>query len=194
MLHRVCVYCGSSQGRRKEYIEAAKDLAGLFISRQIELVYGGASVGIMGIIADTILDNGGRVTGIIPEDLVKKEVAHNGLTDLKVVSSMHERKAQMVELSDGFIALPGGLGTIEELFEVLTWGQLGFHQKPVGMLNVCGYYNQLASFLDYAVSEQFVKQDHRLMLIAEEAPKELIARFEDYEPPVVEKWISRNST
>lgn len=194
MLNRICVYCGSSPGRRKEYVESAKELAKVFVKKQIELVYGGASVGVMGAIADTILDNSGQAIGVIPEDLVQKEVAHNGLTDLKVVSSMHERKAQMVELSDGFIALPGGLGTIEELFEVLTWGQLGFHQKPIGILNVCGYYNHLSSFLDYAVSEQFVREDHRSMLIVEEDPKKLINRFENYEPPVVEKWISRDST
>ncbi|NIV03765.1 MAG: TIGR00730 family Rossman fold protein, partial [Calditrichae bacterium] len=186
MLNKICVYCGSSPGGRAEYIEGAKTLAKLFVQREIELVYGGASVGLMGVMADTVLQNGGRVTGIIPEDLVKREVAHNGLTELKVVLSMHERKAQMAELSEGFIALPGGLGTIEELFEVLTWAQLGFHQKPVGILNLCGYYDHLSSFLDHTVSEQFVKPTHRAMLIVEDDPEKLIARFETYESPVVE--------
>lgn len=172
----------------------ANELSKVFVKKEIELVYGDASVGVMGNLADTMLLNGGKVTGIIPRDLVEKEVAHDGLTNLKVVSSMHQRKAQMAEISDGFIALPGGLGTFEELFEVLIWEQLGFHQKPVGLLNVCGYYDDLTSFIDHAVSEQFVKEDHRDMLIIEENPQELIARFNNYEPPDVEKWINRCST
>ncbi|SHF11041.1 hypothetical protein SAMN05443144_105200 [Fodinibius roseus] len=194
MLNRICVYCGSSPGKREEYTAGAKKLAELLVQQNVELVYGGASVGIMGALADTVLENGGKVTGIIPEDLVKKEVAHKGLTDLQVVSSMHERKFAMAEQSDGFIALPGGLGTIEELFEVLTWSQLGFHQKPVGLLNVCGYYDHLSSFLDHAVSEEFVKQDHRQILMVEDNPKALVSRFEHYEAPAVDKWISRDST
>lgn len=194
VVRQICVYCGSSPGKRPEYIEEAKKLAELLVREGIGLVYGGASVGIMGSLADTVLNNGGQVTGIIPEGLVSKEVAHNGLTDLQVVSSTHERKFAMAEQSDGFIALPGGLGTIEELFEVLTWSQLGFHQKPVGLLNVCGYYDHLSSFLDHAVSEEFVKQDHRHMLMVEENPQTLIEGFKNYEPPSVEKWIDREST
>lgn len=193
MLKKLCVYCGSSPGRRPEYIQGAQALAQLFVEHDIELVYGGASVGLMGIMADTVLQNGGRATGIIPENLVAKEIAHDKLTELKVVASMHERKAAMAELSDGFIALPGGLGTLEELFEILTWAQLGFHRKPVGLLNVYGYFDQLAGFLDHTVAEQFVSEDHRSMIIIEEDPQSLISRFQNYEAPYVEKWIDRES-
>lgn len=194
MLNKLCVYCGSSPGRRPEYIQGAQTLAKLFVENDIELVYGGARVGIMGAIADTVLQNGGRATGIIPENLVTKEIAHDRLTELKVVASMHERKAAMAELSDGFIALPGGLGTLEEVFEILTWAQLGFHRKPVGLLNVHGYFDQLAKFLDHTVAEQFVTGDHRSMIMIEEEAQALINCFNNYEAPYVEKWIDREST
>lgn len=190
----LCVYCGSSPGRRSEYVEGAQSLARLLAGEGIELVYGGASVGVMGVLADAVLTEGGDVIGIIPEDLVEEEVAHEGLTELHVVDSMHDRKARMADFSDGFVALPGGLGTIEELFEVLTWAQLGFHQKPCGLLNVCGYYDQLSGFLDHAVSEQFLKEKHRSMLMIEEKPEQLLRRFQRYEAPQGGKWIPNESS
>lgn len=193
-LNKICVYCGSNPGKRSIYTEQAKKLGELLVQKEIELVYGGASVGVMGVIADAVINNGGRATGIIPKDLLRKEVAHQNLSELQVVASMHERKARMADISDGFIALPGGLGTVEELFEMLTWAQLGFHQKPVGILNAGGYFDHLSTFLDHAVAEQFVKREHRKMLMIEEDPATLIDAFEQYESPVVEKWIDREGT
>lgn len=177
-MKKICVYCGSSSGRKPEYIEAAHSLARLLAQRGIGLVYGGASVGIMGAIADAVLSNGGEVVGVIPRALVEKEVSHEGLTELKVVDTMHERKAVMMDVADGFIALPGGLGTLEELFEVLTWSQLGFHKKPCGLLNVAGYYEGLISFINSAVDEQFIKTRHRDMLLIEDDAEKLLARME----------------
>ena len=179
-MKKVCVYCGSSSGKRPEYRYAARSLAKALTLRGIGLVYGGASVGIMGEIADAVLADGGEVIGVIPQALVDKEVAHDGLTELKVVESMHERKTIMMDLSDGFIALPGGLGTQEELFEVLTWSQLDFHKNPCGLLNVEGYYDKLCSFLDHAVEEQFVKTHHREMLLVEDSPEKLLTLMEAY--------------
>ncbi len=193
-MKKICVYCGSNPGRRPEYVAAARFLAEELLSREIGLVYGGAHVGIMGEIADTVLKGGGEVIGIMPRALVDKEVYHTGLTELVIVDSMHERKAMMADLSQGFIALPGGLGTIEELFEVLTWAQLGFHKKPCGLLNASGYYDHLSAFLDHTVAEGFVKQAHRSMLIVEKDPVALLDRFADYEPPLVNKWIGRENT
>ncbi len=188
----VCVYCGSNPGRSPEYIRYARVLAKELVTRNIGLVYGGASVGIMGAIANTVLDGGGEVIGVMPQSLVDKEVSHNGLTELKVVDTMHERKAIMAELSDGFIALPGGLGTIEEIFEVLTWSQLGFHKKPCSFLNIKQYYNSLSLFLDHAVEEQFIKPVHREMLLIEDDPSKLLDAMEEYDPPTVDKWVGRN--
>jgi len=193
-MKKICVYCGSNPGLRPEYVAAARCLAEELLSREIGLVYGGAHVGIMGEIADTVLKGGGEVIGIMPQALVDREVSHTGLTELIVVASMHERKAMMADLSDGFIALPGGLGTIEELFEVLTWAQLGFHKKPCGLLNASGYYDHLSAFLDHAAAEGFVKGAHRSMLIVETDPTTLLDRFSAYTPPQVSKWIGRKDT
>ena len=186
-MKRICVYCGSSPGVRPEYVRAARQLGQALVSRDIELVYGGGRVGVMGEIAHAVLEAGGEVIGVIPRGLVDKEVAFTDLSDLRVVSSMHERKALMVELSDGFIALPGGLGTFEELLEVLTWAQLSIHHKPCGLLNVCGYYTKLVGFLDHAVAEQFLQSQHRSMLVMDESPAALLDRFEAYQPPVADK-------
>ncbi len=186
---RLCVFCGSSAGQDPVYIEAAR-LLGITLARNgIELVYGGASVGLMGAVADAVLTEGGRVIGVMPQALVDKEIAHTGLSDLRVVGSMHERKALMAELSDGFIALPGGLGTFEELFEVWTWAQLGYHKKPCALLNVAGFYDRLADFLDNVVESGFVKPVHRAMLIVKDEPEALVDAIRSYEPPKVEKWI-----
>jgi uncharacterized protein (TIGR00730 family) len=193
-LKSICVYCGSSPGRLNAYSTAASALAASLVEQNIRLVYGGANVGIMGLLADTVLQLGGEVVGVIPESLVQKEVAHTGLTELHVTQSMHERKTLMAELSDGFIALPGGIGTLEELFEVWTWAQLGFHDKPCGLLNIEGYFDSLALFLDHATDEQFVKQPHRSMLIVESNSKKLLERFRNYVPPVISKWLDKKGT
>ena len=161
------------------------------VKRGIGLVYGGASVGLMGKIANTVLTGGGQVTGVMPKALVDKEVALNSLQDLRVVSSMHERKALMADLSDGFVGLPGGLGTAEEFFEILTWAQLGFHQKPCGLLNICHYYDDLIAFLDRAVDQKFIRPEHRSMVLVDNDPSALLNRFETYQPPKIDKaeWI-----
>ncbi|MBF0276879.1 MAG: TIGR00730 family Rossman fold protein [SAR324 cluster bacterium] len=194
MIKRICVFCGSSPGRHPKYLEGAKQLARVLVSQGIHLVYGGANVGVMGILADTVLEGGGEVTGIIPQALVQKEVGHQGLTDLRIVASMHERKAMMADLADGFIALPGGLGTLEELFEVLTWAQLGFHEKPCGLLNICGYYDKLIAFVEHAIDELFVKEEHRSILLLEENPEKLLDRFKTYQAPRLKKWIEKDET
>ncbi|MCG7393658.1 TIGR00730 family Rossman fold protein [Microvirga sp. ACRRW] len=186
---RLCVFCGSSAGQDPVYLETARLLGEALAKNGIELVYGGASVGLMGAVADAVLTNGGHVIGVMPQALVDKEIAHTGLSDLRVVGSMHERKALMAELSDGFIALPGGLGTFEELFEVWTWAQLGYHKKPCALLNVAGFYDKLADFLDDVVERGFVKSIHRAMLIVKDEPAALIDAIRAYEPPKVEKWI-----
>ena len=190
----ICVYCGSNEGRLPVYAEAARGLGRALVERGLGLVYGGASVGIMGVLADTVLGLGGRVTGVMPEAIVRKEVAHRGLTQLHVTSSMHERKMLMAELSDAFVALPGGIGTLEEIFEAWTWAQLGLHAKPCGLLNVAGYYDELIAFLDHTVAERFVKEANRSMLIVSDDPSELLDRFEGYRAPAVEKWIRMGET
>ncbi|MGO4388401.1 TIGR00730 family Rossman fold protein [Microvirga sp. 2YAF29] len=186
---RLCVFCGSSAGQDPVYLETARLLGETLARNGIELVYGGASVGLMGAVADAVLANGGRVIGVMPQALADKEIAHASLSDLRVVGSMHERKAMMAELSDGFIALPGGLGTFEELFEVWTWAQLGYHKKPCALLNVAGFYDKLADFLDDVVERGFVKPIHRAMLIVQDEPAALIDAIRAYEPPRVDKWI-----
>ena len=189
-MRRLCVFCGSSAGNDPAYLQAARALGETLARSGIGLVYGGASVGLMGVVADAALVAGGEVTGVMPRALVEKEIAHSGLTDLRVVGSMHERKALMAELSDGFVALPGGIGTFEELFEVWTWGQLGHHTKPCALLNVRGFYDGLIAFLDKVVERGFMKATHRSMLIVAQAPLELIERLRAYEPPTVPKWIT----
>ena len=173
-LKRVCVYCGSREGSKPAYAQAARDLGAALARRGIGLVYGGGRIGLMGIVADAVLAEGGTVTGVIPRALVSKEVAHLDLKDLRIVGSMHERKALMAELSDAFIAMPGGFGTFEEMFEVLTWAQLRFHQKPCGLLNVEGFYDGLLSFLDHAVAEDFIRTQLRASVLVETDPLRLL--------------------
>ena len=191
-MKRICVFCGSSLGARPAYREAAALLGRTLAKRHIGLVYGGASVGLMGILADAALDAGGSVIGVIPEALAEKEIAHEDLTALRVVGSMHERKAVMADLSDGFIALPGGMGTLEEFFEIVTWAQLGLHGKPCGLLDVEGYFTPLLTFLDRAVEERFVKEVHRGLLLVAAGPAALLDAFAKHRAPVAEKWIDRS--
>ncbi len=191
IMKNICVYCGSNSGNNPQYIVSAKLLAKALASQNIGLVYGGASVGIMGALADTMLDLGGKVIGVMPQSLVDKEVSHPGLTELKIVNSMHQRKALMAELSDAFIALPGGLGTLEELFEMLTWSQLGYHNKPCAILNIEGYFDGLLNFLAHAVTQGFIKTSHAQMLIKETLPEKLLSVMNNYQAPRVEKWISK---
>ena len=192
-MKRICVYCGANPGRNPGYVMAAKHLGESLAVNGIGLVYGGSGLGIMGAVADGVTGKGGEATGIMPRDLLKKETPHSELAELKIVNSMHERKALMVKLSDGFAALPGGLGTMEELFEVWTWAQLGFHRKPCALFNVHSYYDPLIAFLDQAVEEGFVKAKHRSMLIVEDDPENLIAQLQSYRPPEVERWLGRDS-
>jgi uncharacterized protein (TIGR00730 family) len=177
MLKRICVFCGSSSGVNALHTEAAQAIGRLLCRRGVELVYGGGNVGLMGVLADACLAEGGRVIGVIPQALVDKEVAHQGLTELRVVSSMHERKAVMAELSDAFAALPGGYGTWEELFEMLTWTQLGIQRKPCGLLNVNGYYDPLLELADQAVSEGFLREVNRELLLSDDEPERLLDRL-----------------
>lgn len=193
-INSVCVYCGSSPGRLQAYADVAYALAEVLVSRNIRLVYGGAGIGVMGMVADRVLQLGGQAIGVIPKALAHKEVAHQHLTELHVTQSMHERKMLMAELSDGFIALPGGIGTLEELFEIWTWAQLGFHDKPCGLLNVAGYYDALIAFLDHMLAEQFVKPHHRAMLMVETNPNALIDRYADYRPPALKHWLGKDET
>jgi uncharacterized protein (TIGR00730 family) len=194
-VRRLCVFCGSSPGARPAYGEAAEELGRLLVDRGVGLVYGGGKVGLMGRLADAVLAEGGDPIGVLPQALVEKEIGHPGLSDLRVVDSMHERKALMADLSDGFVALPGGLGTVEELFEVYTWSQLGLHRKPCALLDVEGYYEGIASFLSRAVQERFLREDHRAMLIVERDPRALLDRLSEFEPEaVVPKWIDREET
>lgn len=187
-MRRICVYCGSNLGGRSLYTDAARELADVLVRHELELVYGGADRGIMGIIADAVLEAGGKVYGVIPEMLRGKEMAHRGLTELHVVASMHERKSKMAELADGFIALPGGFGTLEEIIEIVTWGQLQFHNKPCGLLNVDGFFDHLLAYLDHANQEGFLRPENRQMLLSDESASGLIRQFEQYSAPLAEKW------
>ncbi|MFH1842290.1 MAG: TIGR00730 family Rossman fold protein [bacterium] len=188
-MNSICVYCGSNHGRRPEFTAAAQALGHELVNRGLGLVYGGGHVGLMGVLADAVLERGGTVTGVIPQALADKELGHRGVTELVVVAGMHERKAVMTAAADGFIALPGGLGTLEEFFEVLTWGQLGFHQKPVALFNVDGYFDPLLAFIDQAVADRFVLSDHRDMIIAADSPAEILEHMIGYQAPIRQKWI-----
>ena len=187
-MKRIAVYCGSQKGVRPEYAAAAQVLGTLLAREKIELVYGGGMVGLMGVVADAVLQHGGHVIGVIPEKLVIKEVVHEKLPDLRVVKTMHERKALMAELADGFIALPGGFGTFEELFEVLAWSQLGWHPKPVGLLDIAGFYRPLLEFLDHTTSEGFIRAQHRALVLAEDEAGKLIHQLKTHRPPPEIKW------
>jgi len=191
-IKRVCVYCGSSSGNNPAYSLAAKHLANAMCERGIGLVYGGAAVGIMGAVADAVLAGGGEAIGIIPKSLAVKEVAHEKLSQLHVVASMHERKAMMAELSDGFVALPGGWGTLEEIFEILTWAQLGFHEKPCALLNIEGYYDNLIRFMENSFEQGFVNELCRPMLIKSNDPGALLDGFATYSAPRVRKWMGED--
>lgn len=188
-LSRVCVFCGSSEGRDPVYRNAAQAFGKALARRGLGLVYGGGSVGLMGVIADTVLAAGGEVTGIIPDSLATREIRHDGLTALHVVPTMHARKAKMAELSEAFVALPGGYGTLEELFEVVTWAQLGLHGKPIALLNVGGYFDGLLGCIDSAVAEGFIRPEHRRLLMAGLEPDALLDALERYEPQALPKWI-----
>jgi uncharacterized protein (TIGR00730 family) len=189
-MQRICVYCGSNSGNRPIYAEAARELADVLVRHDLELVYGGADKGIMGVIADAVLEQGGKVHGVIPKMLRDKELAHQGLTELHVVSSMHQRKTMMAVLSDGFIAMPGGFGTLEEIIEMITWGQLQFHDKPCGLLNIDGYFDHLLKYLDHAMEEGFLRKENRQMLLCADTAVELVQQFEKYTAPKVEKWTN----
>ena len=194
MIRRMCVFCGSSSGARESYAAAATSLARHLVANKIAIVYGGGKVGLMGRLADAPLEAGGEVIGVMPRTLVEKEIAHSRLSDLHVVGSMHERKAQMAELSDAFIALPGGYGTFEEFCEVLTWTQLGLQRKPCGILNIDGYYDRLLSLFDHAVAEKFVNPVHRRIVLSDHRPDWLVSRLLEYEPPLMDKWIDLNQS
>ena len=189
-MRRVCVYCGSNPGKRPEYAAAAKELADVLVRHEIELVYGGSDKGIMGVMADAVLEQGGKVHGVIPQFLIEKEIAHQGLTEMHVVASMHARKTMMAALSDGFIAMPGGYGTLEEIIEITTWGQLRFHDKPCGLLNINGYFDHLLAYLKHANAEGFLRRENLDMMHVDSDPAGLIQQFERYEAPRVEKWTA----
>jgi uncharacterized protein (TIGR00730 family) len=193
-MKRICVFCGSNTGARPDYADAARDMAATLARRNIGLVYGGGRVGLMGILADEMLRLGGEVTGVIPRMLSEREVGHVGLSELHVVETMHERKALMADLSDGFIALPGGIGTLEEIFEIWTWAQLGSHRKPCGFLDVGGFYAPLFEFLDRAVEERFLAPRFRAIAIVDDDPERLLDRFAAYEPPDVARWLDHAQT
>jgi uncharacterized protein (TIGR00730 family) len=190
-MNRICVFCGTNTGSRPDYGAAARELGQILAEQGIELVYGGASVGIMGELADAVHEHGGHVTGIIPQQLMEKEAAHTGIPNLIVVASMHQRKSQMADMSDGFITLPGGIGTLEGFLEILTWGQLGIHAKPSGILNVAGYFDGLTRFLDHAVQEGFLTAEHRGAIIMEADPRRLLEHMQASTPPDSKKLMGR---
>jgi hypothetical protein len=188
-MKRVCVFCGSNKGARAEYVSAAKAMGQALVKRNIGLVYGGGNVGLMGVIADAMLAEGGEVIGVIPQALVAREVAHQNLTEQRIVGTMHERKALMAELSDAFIAMPGGMGTFDEFCEILTWAQLGIHQKPCGVLNVENYFTPLLTMFEHAMNEGFLRAEHRALVLEASAPEQLLEALAKYQPQFAEKWL-----
>jgi uncharacterized protein (TIGR00730 family) len=193
-LRRICIFCGSSIGRDPAYAKAAHQTGRLLAERGIALVYGGGGTGMMGAVADGCLEAGGQVVGVIPHALRTKELAHAGVTEMIVVESMHERKARMADLADAFVALPGGLGTLEEICEIATWLQLGIHRKPCGILNVAGYYDALIAFLDHAVNMQFLRREYREPLIVEREPAAMLARMSTWTPPETMRWVTSSES
>jgi hypothetical protein len=193
-MQSLCVFCGSSCGSDPAFRQAAEALGRALTQRGIRLVYGGGNIGLMGVIADQVLRDGGQVIGVIPRQLVEKELAHHGVTELQIVGSMHERKARMAALADGFIALPGGYGTVEEFSEVLTWNQLGLHQKPMGILNVAAYYGHFLRFLDHAVAMRLLRAEHRQLVLESEHAEELLQRMIDWRAAPQPKWIQPDET
>jgi hypothetical protein len=190
-MNSICIFCGSSPGAHRAYANAARTFGELLARNNITLIFGGGKVGLMGHLADAVLANGGNAIGVIPEALMRKEVAHQGLTHMYVVPTMHERKAMMYKLSDAFVALPGGTGTLDELFEVFTWLQLGYLHKPIGLLNVHGYFSSLTAFLDHSVAERFVKAEQLEDLLVDENEESLLARLKQHTPKQVDKWVDR---
>jgi uncharacterized protein (TIGR00730 family) len=191
-MQRICVFCGSSVGVRPVYREAAECLGRTLVRRGLGMVFGGGRIGLMGVLANAVLEAGGEAIGVIPQSLMDKELGHLGLTELRVVGSMHERKAMMAELSDAFIALPGGYGTLDEFCEVVTWSQLGLHRKPCGMLNVDGYYDPILALFDHAVREEFIRPSHRGLILVDADAGRLLDVLADYQPPELQKWIDRD--
>jgi uncharacterized protein (TIGR00730 family) len=193
-IRRLCVFCGSSAGADPTNAAAAGELGAAVVTKNIGLVYGGGGIGMMGLVADAVLAAKGEVIGVIPRALQERELAHAGVADMRVTETMHERKALMAELSDGFIALPGGIGTMEEFFEVWTWGQLGVHRKPCGLLNVAGYFDPLLSLIDHMVAARFLRPAHRAMVLVEQSPARLIRRLAEYAPPDTNRWLDEAGT
>ena len=193
-MKRVCVFCGSKVGANTKYREAAVELGRLLVRHQFGLVFGGGSVGLMGIIADTVLEEGGDVIGVIPERLATKELLHPDVPDMRVVHDMHKRKALMAELSDAFVAIPGGLGTFEELFEVITWAQLGFHRKNIGLLNVSGFFDPLVTLIDHSIQEGFIKARNRDLIFVDDCPERLVLRLQEHTMPKVKQWLGPDQT
>ncbi len=189
MIKKICVFCGSSPGKSPEYVASANILGKILANSGLDLVYGGGNVGLMGEVANSTLKNGGKVIGVIPKALSDKELSHKGLTELHVVNTMHERKAMMSELSDAFIALPGGIGTLEEFFEVMTWAQLGFQKKPCGLLNVRGYYSHIINFMDHMADERFIRLEHRGIMLVDTDEALLVEKLKNYKPSFNEKWL-----
>jgi uncharacterized protein (TIGR00730 family) len=193
-MKRICVFCGSNSGANPLYAQTAAAVGAFLAQNEIELVYGGGRVGLMGVVADSVLQNGGRATGVIPRQLDTREVAHAGLSELFVVKSMHERKALMADLANGFVALPGGFGTFEEFCEIVTWAQLGIHQKPCALLNVNGFYDSLIGMINHSMNENFIRPEHRALVLVDDRIENLYQKMKNYQPPVLEKWLDETST